>query len=406
MCKEWMIGMKSHFHINFLYYLSGWRPTPTETAGNGRPSSFQQEYIMFEEFKKIPLTMKPNRCDFPVNYINDRDKFNKIYNFIYSLNWEKFVWTDKNYVSHKNLPLPSYNWRKMGNGIDLVVLCIEGCFIIRYMMNKYVNINNGGAQQKCVNPRYAFSTFKSICKKFNIDLDTYKIDNGKEVKEQIEKTMIHMAENGLTGSNKVFIANHIDINSAWPAALTRLHPEFKGPIEYIYQKKEEESKKGVDSSQNIYKAILNYSIGWMQSIDHCGAQWAHLSRDAINENNRYMRELSQILTDSGRYVLAYNTDGIWYVGDLYHGEGEGSGLGQWENDHIDCKIRFKSAGSYEYIENGIYKPVQRGLTKLDKIKPREVWEWGDIFTEEADEIEKYLFIEGKGVIPEEKKYEF
>ena len=68
-----------------------------------------------------------------------------------------------------------------------------------------------------------------------------------------------------------------------------------------------------------------------------------------------MRELAKQLKDSGRMVLAYNTDGIWYCGEIYHGEGEGNGLGQWSNDHTNCTIRFKSAGSYEYIENGKYR---------------------------------------------------
>jgi hypothetical protein len=110
-----------------------------------------------------------------------------------------------------------------------------------------------------------------------------------------------------------------------------------------------------------------------------------------------MRELAEKMKKSGRRILAYNTDGIWYVGDVYHDEGEGKGLGQWENDHINCKIRFKSAGSYEYIENGKYTPVQRGLTKLDSIKPRDEWQWGDIFSDEGKEI-TYTFVNEIGFI--------
>ena len=367
---------------------------------------------MFEKFDKVEVHLKPNRIKIPVNYINDTDEFNAVYQQVYNQNWQKFEWTDKKYIQKKHLNYPSYNWRKNGNGIDLTILSPEGFFTIRHMFNKYAGMSGlsgkEGTTAKYVSPMDAFNNFKSICAKYGVNLNDYKIDNGLEVKKEIEKTMIRMDAPKLTGENKTYIAHHIDIHSAWPAALARLHPEFQKPIEYIYKKKEEESKKGADSSNNVFKAILNYSIGWMQSIEKSNAQWAHLSRDAINDNNRYMRELAQQLKDSGRMVLAYNTDGIWYCGDIYHGAGEGEELGQWSNDHTNCAIRFKSAGSYEYIENGKYKPVVRGKTKLEQIKPRDKWEWGDIFTQLASEIIKYKFIEVTGLIPDEEgeDYEF
>ena len=34
---------------------------------------------------------------------------------------------------------------------------------------------------------------------------------------------------------------------------------------------------------------------------------------------------------------------------------------------------------YEFVEDGHYEPVVRGITELDLIKPREEWQWGDIF---------------------------
>lgn len=95
-------------------------------------------------------------------------------------------------------------------------------------------------------------------------------------------------------------------------------------------------------------------------------------------------------------VLLYNTDGIWYCGDVYHGEGEGKRLGEWENDHINCMFRAKSAGSYEFVEDGKYYPVVRGRTNLDLITPRENWKWGDIFKKEAKVIEFY-WLAGEGI---------
>ena len=89
--------------------------------------------------------------------------------------------------------------------------------------------------------------------------------------------------------------------------------------------------------------------------------------------------LSQILEDTGRKVLMHNTDGIWYQGEIYHGDGEGKSICQWENDHINCTYRAKSKGIYEFIEDGKYTVVARGRYELDKIKPRDKWEWGDIY---------------------------
>ena len=128
-----------------------------------------------------------------------------------------------------------------------------------------------------------------------------------------------------------------------------------------------------------YKHILNFSIGFMQSINGCGARWAHLAKDAIKDNNDRVRSLAATVEKSGRTVLLFNTDGFWYEGPVFHGKGEGDGLGQWHNDHMNCKFRMSGAGSYEFIEDGKYNPVVRGIpndTKLD-------WHWGDIYTKKA-----------------------
>ena len=61
-------------------------------------------------------------------------------------------------------------------------------------------------------------------------------------------------------------AHHLDINSAWPAALVRTHPEFAPIMDFIFKKKQELKEQGISGDKNIYKAILNYSIGYMQSF--------------------------------------------------------------------------------------------------------------------------------------------
>lgn len=347
---------------------------------------------MFEEFKKIEPCAKPNLWNLPYNYlyIEDVDKFNNIYRKV--CKWREIIRTPSGGISDKNFFYPSHSVDVSNSSIELIICDKTGFFRLVFFPRKRNPINNSE-----IKGNNAFKELIKVCKKFKIDLNKYKIKNGYEVKKQIEKPLIkleHTIYQGMVFEN----AHHLDINSAWPAALARTNPDFKLVMEYIFNKKQELKDNGVAGDKNIYKAILNYSIGYMQSFkSYHRAAWAHLSKNAINDNNRYMRELAEEMKKSGRRILAYNTDGIWYVGDVYHAEGEGKGLGQWENDHINCKIRFKSAGSYEYIENGKYTPVQRGLTKLDSIKPRNEWQWGDIFLEEGKEI-TYTFVKELGFI--------
>ena len=355
---------------------------------------------MFEEFKKIKPTQNPNLWNFPYNYlyIEDLHKFNDIYQMVCS--WRELSRSPSGGISDRNFYYPSY-YCDIGNlSVELIICAKEGFFRLVIFTRKKNEIDN-----HTIKGNDAFKEFSKICKMFGIDLTKRKIRNGYEIKKQIEKPLInleHKIYQGLIFEK----AHHLDINSAWPAALMRMHPEFAPVMEYIFKKKQELKDKGVSGDKNIYKAILNYAIGYMQSYKaYHRAAWAYLSRDAINENNRYMKELAGTLKKSGRKILAYNTDGIWYTGEVYHGSGEGHELGQWENDHINCRIRFKSAGSYEYIENGIYKPVVRGATKLDRQGiPRDSWKWGDIFTEDGQET-VYTFVKEIGFIEGDEKYE-
>lgn len=228
----------------------------------------------------------------------------------------------------------------------------------------------------------AFAEFRRKCKEYGVDLDDYAVseEEGLLWKKKILNVLIEKdrdSDFGVTYEN----VHHLDFHNSYPAGLVNTHPEFKEIVEYFY------NNRKVDP---VNKAVLNYTIGYMQS-GKINYRFAKLSHDAINDNVVRVRELAIRLVDSGRKVLLYNTDGIWYQGDIYHGENEGPQLGQWENDHTNCILRMKSAGSYEFIENGIYHPVVRGKTKLDEIKPRSEWEWGDIFGADASQIIKYEF---------------
>ena len=235
--------------------------------------------------------------------------------------------------------------------------------------------------------------WKLMCKEFQkdgIDINDYAIteDEGKRIKEANDFPKPYIDMNGATSGQIFEHCNHIDFHSSYPAGLANTHPEFRPTIKRIYQQRKTNPNR---------KLSLNCFIGCRQSPKATWrCRWSHLAKDAIGDNNRRIREMDTRLLANGDKILGHNTDGIWYQGPIYHGEGEGDDLGQWHNDYVDCRFRAKSRGAYEFIENGKYYPVVRGITELDFIKPREEWQWGDIF--KNYKLLVPFFVEKKGIV--------
>ena len=302
------------------------------------------------------------------------EQFNKIYSWLKKQDLYQIERTASGGIkSGPHRKRPAWDVKKSKTCIELTVLMEGSAWRIQFR----AELKEGMSGRK------AFTKFKRILSKRGIDLDSYAIANGKEVKEQIERPLIG-------AKRKIFYdhifnkVHHIDFHSSYAGGLANTHPEFREVLEELYSKRDEKKE---------YKDILNFSIGFMQSISGCGARWAHLSRDAIADNNKRIKNLAEMLEKKGRMVLSFNTDGIWYKGAIYHGEGEGDGLGQWHNDHVNCQFRAKSSGSYEFIEKGKYYPVVRGISNISK----KSWKWGDIYSKKADLV-LFKFDDDKGVI--------
>lgn len=307
------------------------------------------------------------------------ETFNKVYQFLLSSSLEKMQRTAKGVICTDFKNNNTWDCIQSRAAIEITVYYHKKLYVWRIgrpILEDYI-------------PGWkAFRLFKDKCKEYNIDLDDYRITNGAEVKEEIESPLIFFKNYDKTYKR----VNHIDFHNSYPAGLMKTHPEFEPVVRFFYEKRKEDP---------VNKMVLNATIGYMQSLQCCDACWSHLSRDAIKDNNDRVRELATRIALSGRYILGYNTDGIWYQGDPFHGEGEGSDIGEWNNDHINCQLRAKSNGAYEYIENGKYTPVLRGFCSYDNIKPREEWEWGDIYRTESN-ILTYNFDEKVGVIVNEQ----
>lgn len=344
--------------------------------------------MKLDKYKSAATTFDLNYLLIPVNVIamseDGAKEFNAIYDWCKANILNKIKRTKSGGIeSGYKLLVPSFDIRTTKTCVELTLITTR-CY--RFQFRSPLDAPEKQEAQGIAGHQ-AFKAFVKILKKYDIDLEEYAVEDGASVKATIEKPHVCLANDFI--ADKTFMrVHHIDFHSSYPAGLANTHPEFRECLLDLYEKRKEDP---------TIKAIFNYSIGFMQSISGCNAKYAILSRDAIKDNNRRVEWLANKLTEAGRFILAYNTDGIWYRGDIYHGELEGDGLGEWSNDHVNCMWRAKSAGAYEFVENNEYFPVVRGKTKLDRIKPRVMWEWGDIYHKDAVVL-KYCYIEGKGIV--------
>lgn len=356
---------------------------------------------ILSEYDSIPCTFDINYVKIPVNHFDISEKgmneFNKVYKALLECKDEFFTITrtKSGGISKKELNLPAYDIQYTNNSLELTILSDNAYrFLFR---TKYTKFDGG------CSGREGFNTFKKVCEKHNVDLDKLAIDNGLEVKNTIEKVHI-----GLKDGLRDLIYEHvyhIDLNSAYVSGIMLSFPELEPVIKEIY--KERKNKNLPEKQRALYKSILNVFQGYAQSIwCRIGKNTyalSHLSKAGIAFCNRQVERIAKNIEDQGGLVLAYNTDGLFYIPaeekTPYHDEYEGTELCQWKHDHNDITIRFKSDGAYEYIENGKYTPVVRGSTRLDKVKPREEWKWGDIYQDDAVII-TYNFIENIGIVEE------
>lgn len=324
-----------------------------------------------------------NFNDVPRNRVNV-DLFNDIFQELRDLEEageiNRFEWTDKLYPAKKSLKFPCWNYCcRTKSTVELIVFDVRFGGVLR--------IVEGALDTNTEVPiaTFVWREFKDICEEeFNVSLDDMAVSpqEGLRRKETMEKAW-NEVKPGVAGIDKVWDnAHHIDFHSSHPAGLANTHPELRRPIEYIYNKR-------THKENDKYKQMLNIIWGYSQS-HLVSFQWSHLAADAIADTNRRLRFITDLILEHKGRILSYNTDGVWYQGDIVHGYGEGSGLGEWENDHTNCVIRFKGPKSYEYIEDGEYHIVQSGITKLDRVKPREEWRWGDLFAAPARALEKHI----------------
>ncbi len=338
------------------------------------------------EIKRSPITLKPNYILIPVTRTDKPEEFNEVLFAYKDRGYNPIKRTKSGGISIKKFRGTGFDLRINKWGCELTILDFEGCFRLQFR-NKIFDDPNIDEVEKKITGTQALNKLYQELLKLNINLNDYAIDNGKEIKETIEKPLITLQRESF--KNIEFNnCHHIDINSSYPSGVKEYRPEFGPIIDKWYQLKKEGHKE--------YKAYLNLMIGTMQS-EYQHYRYADIAKYAINRNNQKIRDMAKWLKDNGRTIILYNTDGIWFTGDPLPKEMQSDELGKFKQDHSNCLFRAKSSGAYEFIEDGKYYPVIRGHTKLDDILPREKWQWGDIYQERAYEIKKYKVTLEKGV---------
>lgn len=346
--------------------------------------------IDWTKYLSAPPTMKPNKKDIPVNMFTtdpeSMEEWNEIYRYCFQLESEgklhRFVMTPSTGISIKRGNIRGAMWTLQENKSHTMSM-----IILRHPENaRYYKFKFGYTKDKSQTGAgyHAYQTYVHELKKDGVDLTDLALTGTKEENELVKKT-IPKAKIECRVCPRVPLNNchHIDLNSAFQAGMSEAYPILRPTVERLF---------ALRKTNPVYKDILNMTQGFFQS-EMVSYKYSHISKAGYEWTNNKLQELTLKLTSSGRRIVGYNTDGIWYQGDIYHDEGEGTQLGQWKNDHQNCKLRYKSPGCYEFIENGKYYPVFRGTMSYELEKPRELWEWGDIF--KGEEI-KYQFITGYG----------
>lgn len=334
---------------------------------------------MFEQYQSIPFTLDLNFMNIPINMIDMTDEgmeeFNSVISEVEKMNLNPIIRTKSGGISidRRNWhQFPCWDIRTTKSMVEVTVITLR-CYRFQFRKSLIPKEADDGKQ---LSGRTSFLKFRSMCASHGIRLEDYKIskEEGLAIKQSIPSPHIDITPciEDVTWEKKV---HHIDLHSAHMSGIALTFPSLRPVIEEAYNRRKE---------NDAYKSILTHTWGYLQcEYVQCG--YSHISKAGIEWTNRTIEELTERLNNSERLVLAHNTDGIWYYGDIYHGEGEGDGIGQWSNDYHDCTFRAKSKGAYEFIgykkneTEPKYHAVVRGLTEYDKVKPRKEWTWGDIY---------------------------
>ena len=342
-----------------------------------------------ENYKGVPYNYQPSKRI--SNMINDVDEFNEIIAHCQSYPTE-YELTEHSAIRSKLCLRNGWCWdnRNQISKNTYSIILIESGLLYQFTFWP----GKSKEEEHGITGLDALRRFREKCGKIAARFALTDNDEVAKVKETIEKPLICLTPMGnLLKDCELKGVKHLDIHSAYPAFLCKAYPEFYDYFHTLYVGRHTHPE---------YKCYLNFCIGAMQSLKISGKRYPELSRVAINGTRQYILDLTDKMRKQGFSVIGYNTDGIFYSHPLdleYHDENEGNDMGQWSTDHRFDKIRFKSAGAYEYVENGEYHAVVRGIPKTLS----DTFVWGDIYKHHP---KKYVLLSDKVVeVDDEIRFE-
>lgn len=360
-----------------------------------------------------------NMLNIPVTWLDPNPDHAKLWNMAYldTMRYEDIVPTRSGGISKAGINFRYYS-RLLDiskSSMTLYIVTPDKCFALRFR-DAYAREAGG---DECLSGTVAFHKLLRMFKKEGFDFDSLAIPNGLEVKQTIEAPDIRMIPE--FKDKIVENAFHVDIHSAYFAGVVKKFGHYgNGAVAYVGNYLYDHRNDGTKTTK-YNKSIANCSVGFMQSryditaapgeTKKRGYSHAHIAKAAISDCKKTLAGIIKEYEKRGCTLIATNTDGAWLEPPADHRRersfledvpGYGKKLGEFSIDHYDCLLRYRTRGAYEYIEDGIYEPVIRGRTRLDFIKPRTAWEWGDIYREQADVIryrfhnEVGLYLSGSG----------
>ena len=292
-----------------------------------------------------------------------------------------------------------YNKRKCS--VELIIAHrTEGCykFVITTERSSDESVVSGKKAQKTLFKKAEEYGVLDVLKEEAVDKET-----GLEIKKTIDPPIIRVVSDTYKG-REFDHCYHLDLNSSYASRIAEHWPALRAPIEEIYKSRHENNNMGKSVLTNAPGAFQSaYCIDINNKYYNTTApyQLAIFAKVAINNTCRIIQEYTLKLWEQGFEPLLINTDGIWYrdkrgADRCFHDEHEGTELGQWKTDHKNVKLYIKSAGAYQYIEDGKCKTTLRGTCDLDFIKPdRDTWGWREI---DGHAPYRFEFVEGIGII--------
>lgn len=346
--------------------------------------------LFLKHYSHIVVTKNMNQNTIPITILDISESGMELFNYISSLlrkiKLPRLIRTPSGGISTKTIPL-GYDIRAIGSCVEITILFhVALRFQFRSDINKADNEN-------AITGSTAFKLFKQTCEKYNIDISKYYIDDGESIKKTIPAPYAFVCRNKELKIWRKHV-NHIDLHSAYMGAIAKEIPELFAPINELYLGRKENP---------VNKGVLTHSFGYFQSkiINY---KLANLSKIAIEKTIEKLEELTVHIKEAGGFILAYNTDGIWYYGDVFHGKGEGDNLFEWSNDYVNCDVYFESIGRYAFkgmdikTNKIVEKVIARGKYALDKIKPRNEWTMRDLLENKLGEKSTFLFDSEKELI--------